>query len=100
MSFDPMTVLAIMAMGLATYGCRAGGYWIFRQIRPSPTMRAILAYVPGTLFVSYVVPALVNGGVQPIVGAAATLAAMLLTRNLVAGIASGVAAAWIVWLLR
>ncbi len=39
-----------------------GGYWLFRQLRPSPALRVMLAYLPRTLFVSYVVPALVGGG--------------------------------------
>jgi uncharacterized membrane protein len=97
--FESGTVAAIALMGLATYASRGGGYWLFRQISPTPAMRAVLAYVPGTLFVSFVVPALLQGGFQPCVGAAATLAVMLTTRNLVAAIAAGVGAAWIVWAL-
>jgi uncharacterized membrane protein len=100
MSFDPMTLAAILLMGLATYACRGGGYWLFRQISPSPRVRAVLAYIPGTLFVSYVVPAIVHGGLQPAVGAAVTLGVMIVTRNLVAAMVSGVGAAWIVWSLH
>ncbi len=94
---DPSTLAATAGMTLATYACRAGGYWIFRQIRPTPMLRAVLAYVPGTLFVSYVVPALVAGGLQPWVGAAATLAIVVTTGSTVAGIFGGTAAAWAVW---
>lgn len=100
MSVDPWNVVAFVLMGMATYACRGGGYWLFRQISPSPVVRAILAYIPGTLFVSFVVPALVLGGVQPVVGAAATTAVMLATRNVGLSIVVGVAAAWAVWLLR
>ncbi len=94
------TVAAILLMGLATYACRGGGYWLFRQISPSPLIRSMLAYVPGTLFVSFVVPALLQGGLQPVVGTAATLSVMLATRNTVAAIVAGIGAAWIVWALR
>ncbi len=97
MSLDPMTLAAILLMGLATYACRGGGYWLFRQISPSPRVRAVLAYVPGTLFVSYVIPAILQGGLQPAVGAAVTLGVMIATRNLVAAMVCGVGAAWIVW---
>jgi uncharacterized membrane protein len=100
MSLDPLTLLAILLMGLATYVCRGGGYWLFRQISPSPRVRAVLAYVPGTLFVSYVVPAILQGGLQPAVGAAVTLGVMIATRNLVAAMIGGVGAAWIVWTLH
>ncbi len=100
MSLDPTTLAAILGMGLATFACRAGGYWLFRQIRPTPFLRSMLGYIPGTLFASFVAPALVNGGLQPTVGAAATLAAMLATRSLVWSIAAGTAAAWAVWAFR
>ena len=100
MTVEPLTLAAILLMGLATYACRGGGYWLFRQISPSPRVRAVLAYIPGTLFVSYVIPAILQGGLQPAAGAAVTLGVMLATRNLVAAMICGVGAAWIVWSLH
>ncbi len=94
------TLAAIVGMTVATYACRAGGYWLFRQVRPSPLLRAVLAYIPGTLFVSYVAPALAGGGLPQWVGAAATLGAMLATGNFAVAIFGGTAAAWLVWALR
>ncbi len=99
MTLDPWNLAAFVAMAVATYACRGGGYWLFRQITPSPLLRAILTYVPGTLFVSFVVPAIVQGGVQPMAGAAGTVAVMLATRNLALSIAAGVGACWAVWAL-
>ena len=100
MTLDPWTMLAILTMAVATYACRGGGYWLFRLITPSPLFRAILSYVPGTLFVSFVVPAVVQGGMQPMAGAGATVAVMLATRNLALSIAGGVAACWAVWAFK
>lgn len=100
MTLDPWTLLAILTMAAATYACRGGGYWLFRQITPSPLVRAILTYVPGTLFVSFVVPAIVQGGVQPMAGAASTVAVMLATRNLALAMAAGVGACWAVWAFK
>ena len=54
---------------------------------------------PGMLFVSFVIPAVIRGGVQPAVGTVATLLVMIYTRNLALGIAAGVAASWAVWAL-
>ncbi len=96
-ALDPWTLLAIAAMTLGSYGNRAGGYLLFRTLRPRRWMQTALDYVPGTLFVSYVVPALTSGGLQPWCGAMATAAAMLLTRNLSIAIIAGTAAAWAVW---
>ena len=98
MRLDPWVLAAIGAMALATYLTRAGGYWLFRVTKPPPLVRAVLGYVPGTLFVSYVVPALAVGGVQQWVGAAVTLAIMLATRNLALAILGGTSAAAVVWM--
>ena len=97
MRLDPWVLAAIAAMTLATYANRAGGYLLFRAFRPPPAVRAMLGYVPGALFVSYVVPALAAGGVQQWVGAAATAGVMLWTRNLSLAILGGTGAAWAVW---
>ena len=99
MTLDPWVLAAIGAMALATYLTRAGGYWLFSLTKPPPLVRAMLGYVPGALFVSYVVPALAAGGVQQWVGAAATAAAMLATRNLALAILGGTLAAGAVWMI-
>lgn len=88
---------AIAAMAGATYLCRGGGYLLFRLAKPPQWVRVALAYVPGGLFVSYVVPALAAGGLQGWAGAAATAAVMLATRNLTYAVLGGTAAAWAVW---
>lgn len=100
MTLDPWTLLACVLMGVATYACRGGGYWLFSQIRPSPFLRSVLAYVPGTLFVSFVVPAVIHGGVQALAGGIATLVAMIASRNLSVAMLAGVGAAWAVWLMK
>ena len=99
MSLDPWVLVAILAMAAATFLTRAGGYLLFRAVKPPPLVRDMLAYIPGALFVSYVVPALVAGGWHQWVGAVATLGLMLATRNLAAAILGGTAVAWAVWAL-
>lgn len=97
MTLDPWVLAAIAAMAAATFVTRAGGYLLFRAFRPTPLVRAMLGYIPGTLFVSYVVPALASGGLQQWAGAVATIAVMLGTRNLALAILGGTAAAGVVW---
>jgi uncharacterized membrane protein len=96
---DGDTLLAILGMAVGTYACRAGGYWLFRQIRPTPFIRGLLEYLPGTLFVSYVVPGLLAGGLQQWLAGAATAAVIAFTRNFALAIAAGAATAWLVWWL-
>ena len=97
MTLDPWVLAAIAVMAAATLATRAGGYLLFRAFSPPPAVRAMLGYVPGTLFVSYVAPALAAGGLQQWVGAIATVAVMLATRNLALAILGGTAAAGVVW---
>jgi len=97
MTLDPWVLAAIAAMAAATFLTRAGGYLLFRAFTLPPLMRDMLGYIPGTLFVSYVAPALATGGLQQWVGALATVAVMLATRNLALAILGGTAAAGVVW---
>ena len=97
MTLDPWVLATIAAMAAATFVTRAGGYLLFRAFRPPPLVRAMLGYIPGTLFVSYVVPALASGGLQQWAGAVATVAVMVATRNLALAILGGTAAAGLVW---
>lgn len=88
---------AILAMSAATYATRAGGYVLFRIFKPGPGLRAMLGYVPGTLFVAYVTPALLAGGLKEWAGAAAAVAIMLATRQAAAAIFGGTGVAWLLW---
>ena len=97
MRLDPWTVAAIVAMALATYACRSGGYFVVRRLTPGPRLRAMLDARPGALFVAYVVPALALGRPPQWAGAVVTLAVMAATRSLIAAIGFGTAAAWFVW---
>lgn len=99
MSLDGQTLLAILGMSAATYLCRGGGYWLFRRLRPPPAVRAALAYVPGALFVSYIAPAIVEGGMQQWAGAATAALVMAATRSTSLAILGGTAVAWAVWSL-
>jgi uncharacterized membrane protein len=87
-------LLAIAGMAAATLACRIGGYALFARITPGRFARRMLAHVPGTIFTAFVFPALVRGGTQDWIGAAATIGAMLLFRNLGLAITIGVAAVW------
>lgn len=98
--FDGLNLIAITLMAVTTFLCRAGGYLLFRRVTPGQLTRAILAYVPGTLFVSFVLPAMLQGGLQSAIGTLATVAAMVATRNISIGIGAGVFAAWAVYLLK
>jgi len=50
--------LAILAMGIVTYLCRAGGYAVLRAVRTPPLVDALLRNLPAPLFAAYVALAL------------------------------------------
>ena len=55
-------LLAILGMALATYLCRAGGYALFRALRPPRFVEVTLQHLPGPIFIAYVAPALAMQG--------------------------------------
>jgi len=97
MKVDAWTMLTIVSMALVTYLCRAGGYWLFRQLKPSPALQSVLSYVPGALFVSFIVPAVMAGGAKEWIGAGVALITARFTSSIVWPIVTGTAAAWVAW---
>ncbi|MBP0447035.1 AzlD domain-containing protein [Roseomonas sp. SSH11] len=51
-------VMAIVAMGVVTYLCRAGGYAVLRAVPTPPFIDALLRNLPAPLFAAYVALAL------------------------------------------
>jgi uncharacterized membrane protein len=87
-------LLAILAVALASFVCRAGGYATLRNFRPPVFIEAMLRHLPGALFAAYVTPPLVAGGVSAWIGALAVISTQIATRNIGLAIVAGVAAVW------
>jgi uncharacterized membrane protein len=87
-------LLAILGMAAATYLCRAGGYALFRALRPPRVVEVALQHLPGPIFTAYVAPALAAQGLKGLVAALAVVVAQALSRNLAVAIAAGVAVMW------
>jgi uncharacterized membrane protein len=92
-------LLAILGMALATYLCRAGGYALFRALRPPRFVEVTLQHLPGPIFMAYVAPALAMQGAKGFVAAALVVAVQAATRNLAVAIGAGVAAMWLLGLI-
>ncbi len=87
-------LLAILAMALATYACRAGGYAVLRAVRPPQWVDVLLRHLPGCLFAAYVAPPLLAGSWPAWAGAVVVVAIQLRTRNMAFSILGGIAATW------
>jgi len=92
MTLRPDVLLAILGMALATYACRAGGYAVYRALRPPRFVEAMLRHLPGPIFCAFILPNLAAQGWAAFGAAAAVVAVQALARSLVAAIVAGVGA--------
>jgi len=71
----------LLGLALASYACRAGGFWLMRFVGVTPRLRAALAAAPLAVMLGIVTPAALRGGLPEMAGLAATFAAMRLWRS-------------------
>ncbi|GAA0597832.1 hypothetical protein GCM10009416_40080 [Craurococcus roseus] len=95
MTLRPDVLAAILAMAVATFLCRAGGYAVLRVVRPPRFVQAMLNHLPGAIFIAFLVPALAGGGWTAWAAAAATVAAQIAFRRIAVSIAAGVLSLWL-----
>jgi uncharacterized membrane protein len=90
------SLAAIVAMGLVTYGMRAGGFWLMAHVPLTARVRRILAALPGSVVVATVLPIVVREGVPAMLAVGAAGVAMTIRRNdflaVVVGMAVAIAA--------
>ena len=82
MTVDPLVLLTILGMALATYATRVSGLVLVGRLKPSARVQALLGYIPGSVLVSIVAPTVFTSGPAEALAAAATLLVALRTRNL------------------
>lgn len=99
MSVHPTALLAIVLMAIVTYATRAGGYWLMGRITLSPRVAVMLAYLPGAVLTSLVVPAVLEEGLAGVIALAATALAMQWRGNLLLAMLAGVGTIWLVRLM-
>ena len=78
MSADPMAVLLILALAVATYGTRVAGHLILSRFeRLDPRVEAALDAVPAAVITALVAPAVLATGVADTIAAGVTILAAL-----------------------
>ena len=73
--------LAVAAMAIATYLCRAGGVVLMSRVRLTRRIERALQALPGSIVVATVLPIAIRAGVPAMIGLAAALTTMSLTRH-------------------
>ena len=81
MSIRPDVFQAIFLLGLATYACRAGGFFLMRYVRITPRVEAWLRSIPIALIGALLGPIAINGGPPEWLGLAAAIGLMYFTSN-------------------
>lgn len=91
-SVTPLSFAAICAMMVATYFCRAGGFWLMQHVPLTARVRRGLAALPGSIVMATVMPLMLRGGWPAIMGIALAFLTMLKLRNELIALLAGLAA--------
>lgn len=83
--------LAIAAMAVATYLCRASGVILMSRVRITPRVERGLKALPGSIVVATVLPLVADGGPAAALGLGAALLVMIRTRIELLALAAGLA---------
>jgi uncharacterized membrane protein len=83
--------LAIAAMTVATYLCRAAGVVVMSRIPITPRVERGLRALPGSIVIATVLPIALEGGITAALALASALGAMIVLRHELAALASGLA---------
>jgi uncharacterized membrane protein len=81
--------LAILAMAVATYLCRASGVVLMSRVRLTPRVTRALRALPGSIVVATVAPLALQSGLPAMAGVAVALATMLALRSELAALVAG-----------
>jgi uncharacterized membrane protein len=91
---DPLGFAAILiAMLLAVYVTRAGGFWLMGRFPIGPRLRRMLDAMPGAVIAATVAPILVTGGISGWLAIATAAVTMIVLRNDFAAVVAGVGVA-------
>ena len=81
----------VLALTLASFACRAGGFWIMRFVRLTPRIQSALRAAPLAVMVGIVAPAAARGQAPELAGIVVTALVMRLTRSDLGAALAGVA---------
>ncbi|HEX8665987.1 MAG TPA: AzlD domain-containing protein [Beijerinckiaceae bacterium] len=81
--------VAIAAMALATYLCRASGVVLMSRVHLTPRVTRALAALPGSIVVATVMPLAWQAGLPAMAGVAAALVTMTALRYELAALMAG-----------
>lgn len=90
MNLDPITLLAIAGMALATYATRLSGLYLMRSVTMTGRIKTALDALPPAILMAVIAPTILATGIAETIAAAITAMAALLRLPLVVIILIGV----------
>jgi uncharacterized membrane protein len=84
------TIIAILAMALATFATRAGGLYLMRGVAVTGRLKAALDALPPAILMALIAPTILTAGVPESIAAIITAGAAVLRLPLVLVVAIGV----------
>ncbi len=91
-AFAPFApAIALLAMAVVTYLCRASGVVLMSRVTITPRIERALKALPGSIVVATVLPLAIDGGAPALLGIAAAVTMMRLTRFELAALLAGLA---------
>jgi uncharacterized membrane protein len=81
MSASPEFLQTLVAMALASFVCRSGGFLLMRFVTVTARLEASLRAIPLAVMIGIGVPAVARGEIPEIIGIVLTLCAMKCLRN-------------------
>lgn len=92
---SPEALIAIIGMALVTFAAKAGGLLLANRLPRHGFAASWLKHIPGAVLAALVAPALVTGSAAEAIAAAATTLVYILTRQLFAAMAAGIATVYL-----
>lgn len=91
MSVDPLHLLAIAAMAIATYATRVAGLYLMRGVTVKGRLKAAFDALPPAILTAVIAPTVLATGWRETTAAAITIGAVMLRLPLVVVVLVGVA---------
>lgn len=81
LAIDPVALIAVLAMALATYVTRAGGFWLMDHVAITPRIERFLRNMACGVLIAIVTASVVNGDGALWIGLAVIVGIMLALRR-------------------
>ena len=83
--------VAVLLMTVATFSCRAAGFLFMSRVPVTPRIERALKALPGSIVIATILPVAAQAGPSALLGLAAAISVMAVSRFELAGVFAGLA---------